>query len=348
MAVLELTDKPFFCNEENCQLKKNESGESERAIDECHSSLSSSAPSRPFSYYMKGGQKWNRCNANVAFKYIKSGTSMSDLRNRCEEICKIFPSQRHYVENELLNNILLFADISRIWTLDFGLTTTSLQENSFWTLKSGLNGHTVFANKLPEYIGKAFHNRQLRFEQKGKVTTKTIMRRIQDDKLKELHNALETYCTEEGQRIIGEAINDRSTCILEEEIDCISNLSRKMELLQEAKTFHSNKVNRFSIFACRRTILKIWRLKSNDDKLFLFCMDDNGDIACTCGDFASYGRPCSHFFLLYIIRKVNFNVCSLCHPVYLKDEMHFCLDRSAVTVKRSDSNNDPIDTSNAS
>jgi hypothetical protein len=284
------------------------------------------------------GQQFHKMNASFAFKYILKCSDVNDGIKRCKDVVEIFPEQSDYFHKEIIPNMHRLVDFTRIWQLTFGLDTTAIQENSFWTLKSKLGGNMIPLHQLPDFVHKCFTDRYMNQVSRHSVALTSDLKNIEDNGFPELVSLLKGYASDSGKIALVKVVKARN----ENSIDVMFDESAVYERMDSLQAIDSNHMRRFLLYVEQapkpRTIYTV--KKNINNSVFYVCIDGSGSSACSCGDFATYGCPCCHYFALYASGHVAFNIVRQCHSVYFLDVLRHMNDDEVdkLTVQKNCSN----------
>jgi len=137
------------------------------------------------------------------FVYMRSGVDLEDTHARLDRVKATYSDEKlsKYIDEELRPTIKYWANSHRVWNLTFGLTTSTMQENLHWSLKSKLRGCSVMAHMFRAFLVRVLTGRAVSVERR-QATVKPLKHLIRDLAVKggrRLVNALQTCVTKSGQ-----------------------------------------------------------------------------------------------------------------------------------------------------
>jgi hypothetical protein len=258
---------------------------------------------------------FSNATAGGIFRWLQRAHSRSDALRRLAELAVAFPSQESYINGELTRSIDLWAAYARVWTLDFGLVATSIQENLHWSLKSRLKGRSVPPHLFCAFLVKTMRQRQLRinrdlYSARSMDSICQEMRSGQADVLA----SFQQWLKPEGIKyFLGQFKLGKDDYIVHD-LDVIVSSSA---LPVQRRASSARRFEQLLRVDEARTA-RLYKIEHRTCSTFdLVRISSNGSFACTCGDFARMGGPCRHILAGVVQGQIQLSCFHHFHPVHL-------------------------------
>jgi len=278
------------------------------------------------------------------FVYMRSGVDLEDTHARLERVKATYSDEKlsKYIDEELRPTIKYWANAHRVWNLTFGLTSSTMQENLHWSLKSKLRGCSVMAHMFRAFLVRVLNGRAVSV-QRRQATVKPLKNLIRDLVVKggrRLVNALETCVTKSGQsRLLMEfdlAEGRKSREIPWSEAAKTIQLMNDALLLQDGASWL-----RFTYLfedaqdqvASRLFVVEMTEVDDDHpQRPHLVLVLPSGSVACSCGEVSAWGGFDRHVFHLVRTGTICFAPLVHLHPTYLVPGAKDLQDKSSFAV----------------
>lgn len=273
-------------------------------------------------------------SSKQVFEFVASGHNRDECLRRLDLVVGRFPDLKEYVDVHLRPNVDLWGKYNRVWVLTFGLVATTMQENFHWSAKSHLDGKSVLPHELLDFMRSVVETRRRWTARKGKMSTKdkeklTHMRSVAPEVVKAAENHLTHFATMEMIGMLNVGLTYNATRM--ETIQSIrmhlrpneqgpSALRFSLLLALQPSQAHGMVSGGTDTMAVEPTLLGRFFLVSRNatDRSAIVHVLENGALACSCGEYASWGMICIHICSVYYAGWITLNPYAHLHPHYLK------------------------------